>query len=75
MAFMAVDNRIAIGDTPRVFWRGEIATHQPSECNLRLCVCVTFLLLARSCRDFVPSNGGLIPSWLEEPTSVHSTGQ
>jgi len=29
----------------------------------------------RSCRDFVPMNGGLIPSWLEEPTSVHSTGQ
>ena len=29
----------------------------------------------RSCRDFVPTNGGLIPSWLEEPTSVHSTGQ
>ena len=35
----------------------------------------TFLLLVRSCRDFVPTNGGLIPSWLEEPTSVHSTGQ
>jgi len=35
MAFMAVDDGIAIGDTPRVFWRGEeIATsHQPSECN------------------------------------------
>ena len=29
----------------------------------------------RSCRDFVPTNGELIPSWLEEPTSVHSTGQ
>jgi hypothetical protein len=30
MAFMAVDDGIAIGDTPRVFRRGEIATsHQP----------------------------------------------
>ena len=60
MAFMAVDNGIVIGDTPRVFfWRGEIATsHQPSECNWRLCVSVSFLLLVRSCRDFVPMNGG-----------------
>jgi len=34
MAFMAVDDGIAIGDTPRVFCRGEIATsHQPNECN------------------------------------------
>ena len=34
MAFMAVDDGIVIGDTPRFFWRGEIATsHQPSECN------------------------------------------
>ena len=30
MAFMAVDDGIAIDDTPRVFCRGEIATsHQP----------------------------------------------
>ena len=34
MAFMVVDNGIAIGDTPLVFHRGEIATsHQPIECN------------------------------------------
>ena len=72
---MAVDDGFAIGDTPRVFRRGEIATsHQSNECNRELCVCVSFLLLVRSCRDFVPTNGGLIPSWLEEPTSVHSTG-
>ena len=77
MTFMAVDDGIAIGDTPRVFCRGEIATSlQPNECNRKLCVCVSFLLLVRSCRDFVPMNaGGIIPSWLEEPTSVHSTGQ
>ena len=58
------------------FRRGEIATsHQPNECKWQLCVCVSFLLLVRSFRDFVPTNGGLIPSWLEKPTSVHSTGQ
>jgi hypothetical protein len=34
MAFMTVDDGIAIGDTPRVFLRGEIATiHQLNECN------------------------------------------
>ncbi len=60
MAFVAVDNGIAIGDTPRVFCRGEIATSlQPNKCNRKLCVCVSFLLLVRSCRDFVPTNGGL----------------
>jgi len=75
---MAVGDGIVIGDTPRVFCRGEIAaSHQPNECNWKLCVCVcvSFLLLVRSCRDFAPTNGGLIPSWSEEPTSVHSTGQ
>ena len=76
MAFMAVDDGIVIGDTPRVFRRGEIATsHQSNECNWKLCVCVYFLLLVQSCQDFVPMNGELIQSWLEEPTSVHSTGQ
>jgi hypothetical protein len=31
---MAVGEVIVIGDTPRVFRRGEIATsHQPNECN------------------------------------------
>jgi hypothetical protein len=34
MAFMAVDDGFAIGDIPRVFRRGEIATsHQSNECN------------------------------------------
>ena len=62
--------------TPQVFGRGEIATsHQPNECNWKLCVCVSFFLLVQSCRDFVQTNGGPIPSWLEEPTWVHSTGQ
>jgi len=34
MAFMVVDDGIVIGDAPRVFRRGEIATsHQSNECN------------------------------------------
>jgi hypothetical protein len=34
MAFMAVDDGIAIGDTPRDFRRGVIATsHHSNECN------------------------------------------
>jgi len=46
MAFMAVDDGIAIGDTPRVFWRVEIATsHQPSECNKVVCLCCPFFCL------------------------------
>ncbi len=56
--------------------RGEIATsHQQNECNWKLFVCVSFFLLVQSFRDFVSMHGGLIPSWLEEATSVRSTGQ
>ena len=48
---MAVYNGIVIGDTPQVFRRGEIATsHQPNECNCRLCVCVSFLLCSNEWR-------------------------